>query len=510
MSEHGDAPGLMVTGKRTRVKPKIFQIEEPEPKKRSTKPKAKKPAPKRPAPTGSNADDETLPAKKVATTGAAKTKNAAKPKKAPQPEKKPVDAAEIKKLIGKPFYVEDGAEWHGTNINFDDLGTLREMWQLPAACHILWLLQRPLNLKVYNTLREYEAALLNPETSAVLEDVFTKLLLAKKERDRLAQGLGLSYDWWNGRLKEHYATRYRKWASLKKRAGASLTSDNDNDDDNDIDNDDESASKKNQKDLSDDEWALLDRLNSSLSILGVLNPLQSCNFGDLEPRVRCLVLLDLCETILIQPGNLEYIREMEDDDLRVQPIGSDRVGNRYYYYPQFYHERRVYRLAAAEAGWELWAKGRDPIQAFYDALVQATKRGRKVAGEMELLDHLEALLEAMQAEAAQAQREEEKALRRAILEAMPRKRSARIQVLTQEKIEEEKLEREARVAREAEEAEQQRQELRETMAKEKAAERKRILAERDPQAVPARETRSLKKLLEEEASERDRRAHNRR
>ena len=109
----------------------------------------------------------------------------------------------------------------------------------------------------------------------------------------------------------------------------------------------------------------------------------------------------------------EYIREMEDDDLRVQPIGTDRIGNRYFYYAQFYQERRVYRLSPdADASWELWAKGLDTVTALHDALLLAKKRGRHVAGETELIDHVEAMLEMMHNDAADMKREEEKALKR--------------------------------------------------------------------------------------------------
>ena len=284
MGEPGDAQGLMVWEKRKRVKPTIFQVEDYEPKKRQTKPAAKKPAPAKAKATSKAAKKQETASDDAEVKPTKKAKTSAKKEKAPS---KGLDITEFKKLLGSPFYLEDGAEWHGTDIDFDELATLRSMWQLPAACHILWLLQRPLNLKIYGTLREYEAALLNPETSVVLEEVFTKLLLVKKERDRLAQGAGLTYDWWNKRLTEHYAGRYQKLASLKRRANATSGSDEpgDDEDDNDEDNDDENNTgdesadetpkpSRRLKDLSDDEWALLDRLGASLALLGDKNPLE--------------------------------------------------------------------------------------------------------------------------------------------------------------------------------------------------------------------------------------------
>lgn len=54
------------------------------------------------------------------------------------------------------------------------------------------------------------------------------------------------------------------------------------------------------------------------------------------------------------------MRQMEDDDLRVEPLGNDRAGNMYYFFPQFYEERRLYRLDPETQQWALWAKGMTP------------------------------------------------------------------------------------------------------------------------------------------------------
>ena len=120
------------------------------------------------------------------------------------------------------------------------------------------------------------------------------------------------------------------------------------------------------------------------------------------------------------------MRQMEDDDLRVEPLGNDRAGNLYYFFPQFYEERRLYRLDVETQRWALWAKGDDAFRSMFTAMKRIC--GRKIRGEQELLDHLEVIVEQIEDEAEARARQMEKANRLAILEAIPRKRSLRLQV----------------------------------------------------------------------------------
>lgn len=138
----------------------------------------------------------------------------------------------------------------------------------------------------------------------------------------------------------------------------------------------------------------------------------------------------------------EHVRMMEEDDMRVEPLGRDRAGNFYYFFPQFYEERRLYRLELATKEWGLWAKGDESFRALLAAMKEI--RGRKVAGEQELIDHLEVIVEQIEEEAVERERELEKATKRAILEAIPRKRSMRIQVKQIEQMEQHKQEVEAK------------------------------------------------------------------
>ncbi|KAG7402050.1 Exosome component 10 [Phytophthora boehmeriae] len=368
----------------------------------------------------------------------AKTKPKAKPKAKAAPKRKTrtqEDKIRENKPLAAPFFVETGAEWNNTNIDFDELSVLRSRWELPEACHILWLLQSPLTLRFSNTLLEYEAALLKPEDSPVLEDVFTKLLLKKSERACLSAGIGLKYEWWNKQLRIYYMDLYEKWYALLRKAGERLpeTFSQDGDDDDDGSGSDNRSGEQVDVELSDDEWMALDILKARLETLGMVCPLKHQSFADLSIELRCKILLNLCEAVVDDPVNTEYMREMEDDDLRVEPLGNDRAGNLYYFFPQFYEERRLYRLDPETQEWSLWAKGDDAFRAMLAAMKQI--RGRKIRGEQELLDHLEVIIEQIEDDDEARQRQLEKANRLAILEAIPRKRSLRLQVKQLEKIE---------------------------------------------------------------------------
>ncbi|TMW64848.1 hypothetical protein Poli38472_009015 [Pythium oligandrum] len=439
------------------------------------------------------------------------TKQPAKSKPAAAPKKRKTRTLEDKQRenapMNKAFYVETGEDWHATNVDFDELTELRAMWQLPAAAHVLWLLQQPLTLRACNTLLEYEAALLSPESSTLLEDVFTKLLLKKSERDCLAPGIGLKYEWWNKQLREYYLALYDKWYALLRKAGdkvpvtvSFLESSESEEDLSDSERDVE---------LSDDEWLALDILKSRLEGLGAECPLQHQSFGELTVQQRCKILLNLCEAVVDDPANTDYIRQMEEDDLRNEPVGRDRAGNWFYFFPQFYQERRMYRVDVKTQEWTLWAKGDDAFRQMLTAM--RAIRGRKLGGEQELIDHLEAIVEQIEEEAEVRAKQLEKATRKAILEAIPRKRSLRIQVKQIEQLEKQQEEVEAKKVMSQEEiAEMKRAEFlrkveqdaeRESREREREA-RRQAQEEQEREAAQAeREMRRLRRLEKEQHEE---------
>lgn len=204
---------------------------------------------------------------------------------------------------------------------------------------------------------------------------------------------------------------------------------------------------------------------------------------------------------------------MEEDDMRVEPLGRDRAGNLFYFFPQFYEERRLYRLELTTREWGLWAKGDEGFRNLLAAM--RSIRGRKVPGEQDLIDHLDVIVEQLDDEARERERELEKATKRAILDAIPRKRSMRIQVKQIEQLEQQKLEVETKQQLSMEElADLKRAELlrkvemdaaREARAREREAERlEQEQRERDA-AAAERELRRLRRLEKEQEEEEEQR-----
>lgn len=427
--------------------------------------------------------EEPLPAQKRAKTT---TKSKSRPSAPPRKRKTAADKVAENGPLNTPFFEETGAEWHGTNVDFEELAALRSMWELPAACHLLWLLQTPLSLRVGVTLLEYEAALLSPERSGLLEDVFTKLLLKKSERECLAPGIGLKYEWWNKQLREYYSALYDKWYALLRKAGEKTPGGGRFV----LDSSEEEDGEEEVRDveLSDDEWLTLDILKTRLEGLGVECPLQHQGFAELPVVLRCRILLNLCEAVADDALNTDYVRQMEEDDLRVEPLGRDRLGHLFFYFPQFYNERRIYRLAVDTHEWTLWAKGEDACLAMLQALQKL--KGRRGRGEQDLLDHLEVLGEQIAEEAEVRAKEAEKVTRRAILEAIPRKRSMRIQVKQIEQLEKQQ-EEEQQVAK------------KKALSKEELAELKRAeflrRVEQEAEREVREKEREVKRIAKEEA-----------
>ena len=144
--------------------------------------------------------------------------------------KKPIQVAE---LSTQPYFKEDWAEWPD-NVNKGEVDTIRCMWELPAAAQLLWILEKSLRVRSYS-LKDFEHAILWPTENPVsvpplvckphcfvvlfqlFQDVFTKLLLTAKMREKLRIGEGRPYAWWGEKLSILFGKLFDKWAALKKR-----------------------------------------------------------------------------------------------------------------------------------------------------------------------------------------------------------------------------------------------------------------------------------------------------
>lgn len=63
-----------------------------------------------------------------------------------------------------------------------------------------------------------QIAILDPVSSTLLDDIFTKLLLDDDERKRVNASFGLPYKWWNQRLHDFYDCLYQKWHKINSKS----------------------------------------------------------------------------------------------------------------------------------------------------------------------------------------------------------------------------------------------------------------------------------------------------
>lgn len=88
------------------------------------------------------------------------------------------------------------------------------MWELPAICHILWLLQDPLKLPFSARLLDYEIALVKPTNSTLLDNIITTLLATESKGTKaisFESGVKLRYEFWSRHLAERYKRKYHDW-----------------------------------------------------------------------------------------------------------------------------------------------------------------------------------------------------------------------------------------------------------------------------------------------------------
>jgi hypothetical protein len=131
--------------------------------------------------------------------------------------------------------------------------------------------------------------------------------------------------------------------------------------------------------------------------LGEVSPLADTTFADLDPVDRATILQRLCDATLEARAEVrdEILENTEVDDLRVEPVGVDETGNRYYYFPMFYRDCRLYRAPKNDAylggRWDLIFDTMSDFKRFMPALASGKS---KIEGELK--DAMEDIMETME------------------------------------------------------------------------------------------------------------------
>jgi hypothetical protein len=248
---------------------------------------------------------------------------------------------------------------------------LQSRWELVALGQLLWILKSGLRLGDCS-LKQLELALAEPQGSFKLDEILTKLLLKKKDRQHLQAGQGFPSSWWSVQLKEVVRNWYDEFHALHLRASI----EEDEVDDGEGDKGDQEASEEQgEKDkeqgaesdgggepesieaeveleeLTEEEERRMVVLESRLMSIGSLDvsPLEEGTFAELPLLMRLHMILGLAEWRVEGGEHLEALRQLEEDDIRCDAVGVDAKGNQYFYFPQFFDDARLYRREKARA-----------------------------------------------------------------------------------------------------------------------------------------------------------------
>jgi len=145
-------------------------------------------------------------------------------------------------------------------------------------------------------------------------------------------------------------------------------------------------------------------------------------FPELPVVVRVRVLKALCDYHLyVTSRTCKFLREVDEDDLRVEPLGSYH-GSRFFYFPQFWMDCRLYRLhGSGSSCWELVCSGLEELSSFTEYLKPAKSKELQ-----SLRSDLENVLDDMRVEREKLEKQKAREEKLAKLMAMPRRQSRRV------------------------------------------------------------------------------------
>ncbi|KAK4535849.1 hypothetical protein CDCA_CDCA06G1874 [Cyanidium caldarium] len=258
-----------------------------------------------------------------------------------------------------------------------DILSVRDMWQLPAAWRLLQTFSTRLGI-VELTPPELEHALEEPQYHPALAEALASLV---GHRSPHLKGSAQRSEWVQ-RADDLWFPAFAKYLATHA---------------DDLIAQGLHPSSVEQVPEAAPEWAMLQTGGWEA-------------FLQLTPRQRLLILYALCEHVLCSFEEhhryLHELRQLQEDDLRIQPVGVDRYGRWYWYFDdncRLYREHGVHRPEQVPPGpvaadhnrdgggyvWEVAAEGVDSLRELIGTLndhrAQSTERALRRWLERELL-----------------------------------------------------------------------------------------------------------------------------
>uniref|UniRef100_A0A8D8UYC3 Protein kibra n=1 Tax=Cacopsylla melanoneura TaxID=428564 RepID=A0A8D8UYC3_9HEMI len=212
------------------------------------------------------------------------------------------------------------------NVVFSDGNTIIEtvncMWELADIGHFLCLTHSLLRVPQPTQL-EVERMFLLPQSSSTLARLFTSLLVRPVSRVRLERGPPMPYEVWKARLSVKVSEWYRIYHA------------------------------KGRDEIEVFESIGLDPM--FWNILGPdYNPLESHDYHELHYFQRVWLFKGLCSYVLHNHKSMaDLFNSLAPEKARIPPLGNDRQGNAYYFYPDFIdvrlYKQNLPRLTTSKA-----------------------------------------------------------------------------------------------------------------------------------------------------------------
>lgn len=242
---------------------------------------------------------------------------------------------------------------------------LEKMWEVPTLCLLCHIIRDHLKMSVF-TVSDVEEALLAPEGSTLLDELFSKLLILKVEDAALIpKGEGFVYPVWMQMLRELVDM------VLSLKSGKEV------------------LYKTEYDDYMNEETVELPVPELQMwSCLLNTNPCANQDYHQLSTPLRVRLLKALLEHSVHQRVPLtEAVREAGPGAARADPLGIDTQGNAYYFF-NVLNEPRIY-VSSKPLPCTPKSKGAAAAEAAAAPVVQVAEEPNSTAAEAENPESLE-------------------------------------------------------------------------------------------------------------------------